>query len=154
MIEVNNVSMRFNMAKEKHESLKEYFLAAVQGKLQFEEFYALRDVSLTVHKGEFHGIIGLNGSGKSTLLKVISGVFKPTAGNVVVHGSIAPLIELGAGFDMDLTARENIYLNGTVLDGTGLTWSMVWICGLCAVIALAVGLFVFRRQQDKFVLHI
>ena len=110
MIEVNNVSMRFNMAKEKHESLKEYFLAAVQGKLQFEEFYALRDVSLTVHKGEFHGIIGLNGSGKSTLLKVISGVFKPTAGNVVVHGSIAPLIELGAGFDMDLTARENIYL--------------------------------------------
>ena len=73
MIEVNNVSMRFNMAKEKHESLKEYFLAAVQGKLQFEEFYALRDVSLTVHKGEFHGIIGLNGSGKSTLLKVISG---------------------------------------------------------------------------------
>ena len=79
MIEVNNVSMRFNMAKEKHESLKEYFLAAVQGKLQFEEFYALRDVSLTVHKGEFHGIIGLNGSGKSTLLKVISGVFKPTA---------------------------------------------------------------------------
>ena len=115
MIEVNNVSMRFNMAKEKHESLKEYFLAAVQGKLQFEEFYALRDVSLTVHKGEFHGIIGLNGSGKSTLLKVISGVFKPTAGNVVVHGSIAPLIELGAGFDMDLTARENIYLNGTVL---------------------------------------
>lgn len=115
MIEVNNVSMRFNMAKEKHESLKEYFLVAVQGKLQFEEFYALRDVSLTVHKGEFHGIIGLNGSGKSTLLKVISGVFKPTAGNVVVHGSIAPLIELGAGFDMDLTARENIYLNGTVL---------------------------------------
>ena len=115
MIEVNNVSMRFNMAKEKHESLKEYFLAAVQGKLQFEEFYALRDVSLTVHKGEFHGIIGLNGSGKSTLLKVISGVFKPTAGNVVVHGSIAPLIELGAGFDMDLTARENIYLNGAIL---------------------------------------
>ena len=115
IISIDHVSMRFNLAKEKHESLKEYFLAAVQGKLQFEEFYALRDVSLTVHKGEFHGIIGLNGSGKSTLLKVISGVFKPTAGNVVVHGSIAPLIELGAGFDMDLTARENIYLNGTVL---------------------------------------
>ncbi len=115
MIEVNNVSMRFNMAKEKHESLKEYFLAAVQGKLQFEEFYALRDVSLKVEKGEFHGLIGLNGSGKSTLLKIISGVFKPTAGSVTVHGSIAPLIELGAGFDMDLTARENIFLNGTVL---------------------------------------
>jgi ABC-2 type transport system ATP-binding protein len=118
MIEVNNVSMRFNMAKEKHESLKEYFLAAVQGRLQFEEFYALRDVSFTVEKGDFYGLIGLNGSGKSTLLKIISGVFKPSTGNTVVHGTIAPLIELGAGFDMDLTARENIYLNGTVLGMT------------------------------------
>ncbi len=114
-IEVQNVSMRFNMAKERYESLKEYFLAAMQGKLQFEEFYALRDVSLSVPKGEFHGLIGLNGSGKSTLLKVISGVYKPTKGTVRVNGAIAPLIELGAGFDMDLTARENIYLNGTVL---------------------------------------
>lgn len=118
MIEVRNVSMRFNMAKEKHESLKEYFLAAVQGKLQFEEFYALRDVSFDVKKGDFYGLIGLNGSGKSTLLKVISGVFKPSQGSTVVHGTIAPLIELGAGFDMDLTARENIYLNGTVLGMT------------------------------------
>ena len=115
MIEVNGVSMRFNMAKEKHESLKEYFLAAIQGKLQFEEVYALRDVSRTVEKGEFHGLIGLNGSGKSTLVTIISGVFKPTTGSVTVNGSIAPLIELGAGFDMDLTARENIFLNGTVL---------------------------------------
>lgn len=118
MIEVNNVSMRFNMAKEKHESLKEYFLAAVQGRLQFEEFYALRDVSFNVEKGDFYGLIGLNGSGKSTLLKIISGVFKPSSGSTVVHGTIAPLIELGAGFDMDLTARENIYLNGTVLGMT------------------------------------
>ena len=118
MIEVRNVSMRFNMAKEKHESLKEYFLAAVQGKLQFEEFYALRDVSFDVEKGDCYGLIGLNGSGKSTLLKVISGVFKPSQGSTVVHGTIAPLIELGAGFDMDLTARENIYLNGTVLGMT------------------------------------
>lgn len=118
MIEVRNVSMRFNMAKEKHESLKEYFLAAVQGKLQFEEFYALRDVSFDVKKGDFYGLIGLNGSGKSTLLKVISGVFKPSQGTTTVHGTIAPLIELGAGFDMDLTARENIYLNGTVLGMT------------------------------------
>ena len=110
MIDVENVSMCFNMAKEKHESLKEYLLAAVRGKLQFEEFYALRDVTMHVEKGEFHGLIGLNGSGK-----VISGVFKPTRGRVSVHGTIAPLIELGAGFDMDLTARENIYLNGTVL---------------------------------------
>lgn len=118
MIEVHNVSMRFNMAKEKHESLKEYFLAAVQGKLQFEEFYALRDVSFDVKKGDFYGLIGLNGSGKSTLLKVISGVFKPSQGTTIVRGTIAPLIELGAGFDMDLTARENIYLNGTVLGMT------------------------------------
>ena len=118
MIEVKNVSMRFNMAKEKHESLKEYFLAAVQGRLQFEEFYALRDVSLTVERGDFYGLVGLNGSGKSTLLKVISGVFKPSAGSVTVRGTIAPLIELGAGFDFDLTARENIFLNGTVLGMT------------------------------------
>ncbi|MEG0911006.1 MAG: ABC transporter ATP-binding protein [Ruthenibacterium sp.] len=118
MITVNNVTMRFNLAQEKHESLKEYFLAAVKGKLHFEEFYALRDISLVVEKGDFYGLVGLNGSGKSTLLKIIAGVFKPTAGNVLVKGTIAPLIELGAGFDMDLTARENIYLNGTVLGFT------------------------------------
>ena len=118
IIEVNHVSMRFNLSKEKHESLKEYFLALAKGKLQFDEFYALRDVSLTVEPGDFYGLVGLNGSGKSTLLKVISGVYKPSQGNVKVSGTIAPLIELGAGFDMDLTARENIYLNGTVLGFT------------------------------------
>ncbi len=115
MIEVNNVSMRFNLSKEKHESLKEFVLAALKGKLQFDEFYALQDVSLQVEKGDFYGLIGLNGSGKSTLLKIIAGVYRPSAGSVTVNGTIAPLIELGAGFDMDLTARENIYLNGTVL---------------------------------------
>ena len=118
IIEVENVSMRFNLSKEKHESLKEYFLAMAKGRLQFDEFYALRDVSLTVEPGDFYGLVGLNGSGKSTLLKVISGVYKPSQGKVKVHGTIAPLIELGAGFDMDLTARENIYLNGTVLGYT------------------------------------
>lgn len=118
MIEVNNVSMRFNLAREKSESLKEYFLQMVKGKLMFDEFYALRNVSFNVKKGDFFGLIGLNGSGKSTLLKVISGVYKPTEGSTRVHGTIAPLIELGAGFDMDLTARENIYLNGTVLGFT------------------------------------
>lgn len=115
MIEINNVSMRFNLAREKSESLKEYFLQMVQGKLQFDEFYALQNVTFNVEKGDFFGLIGLNGSGKSTLLKVISGVYKPTEGTTRVNGTIAPLIELGAGFDMDLTARENIYLNGTVL---------------------------------------
>lgn len=118
MIEINNVSMRFNLAREKSESLKEYFLQMVKGKLMFDEFYALRNVSFNVEKGDFFGLIGLNGSGKSTLLKVISGVYKPTEGSTRVHGTIAPLIELGAGFDMDLTARENIYLNGTVLGFT------------------------------------
>ena len=118
IIQVNDVSMRFNLAKEKSESLKEYFLQIAHGKLKFDEFYALKNVSLTVQPGDFYGLIGLNGSGKSTLLKVISGVYKPTTGNCVVQGTIAPLIELGAGFDMDLTARENIFLNGAVLGFT------------------------------------
>ena len=115
IIKVDNVSMCFNLSTEKHESLKEYLLAMVQGRLQYDEFYALRDVSLDIMPGDFYGLVGLNGSGKSTLLKTIAGVYKPTRGKVTVNGTIAPLIELGAGFDMDLTARENIYLNGTVL---------------------------------------
>ena len=115
IIKVDNVSMCFNLSKEKHESLKEYFLAMVPGRLQYDEFYALKDVSLDIMPGDFYGLVGLNGSGKSTLLKTIAGVYKPSKGKVTVNGTIAPLIELGAGFDMDLTARENIYLNGTVL---------------------------------------
>ncbi len=115
IVKVQDVSMCFNLSSEKHESLKEYFLAMVQGRLQYDEFYALRNVNLEVMPGDFYGFVGLNGSGKSTLLKTIAGVYKPTTGKVRVNGTIAPLIELGAGFDMDLTARENIYLNGTVL---------------------------------------
>ncbi|MEG1754215.1 MAG: ABC transporter ATP-binding protein, partial [Christensenella sp.] len=118
VIEVRNVSMRFNMAKEKVDSIKEWFIRKVKGTLRFEEFYALSDVSLVVEHGDVYGLIGLNGSGKSTLLKVIAGVLKPTTGSCIARGTIAPLIELGAGFDMDLTARENIYLNGTVLGYT------------------------------------
>ncbi len=118
IIEVKNVSMRFNLAKEKSESLKEYFIALIKGKLRFEEFWALKDVSLEVKKGDFYGLLGLNGSGKSTLLKVIAGVYKPAKGTATVNGTIAPLIELGAGFDMDLTGRENIFLNGAVLGFT------------------------------------
>ena len=86
-----------------------------KGSLHFEEFWALKNVSIEIEKGDFYGLVGINGSGKSTLLKTIAGVFKPTEGKVTVNGTIAPLIELGAGFDMDLTARENIYLNGAVL---------------------------------------
>ena len=118
IIKVDNVSMCFNLSTEKHESLKEYLLAMVQGRLQYDEFYALRDVSLDIMPGDFYGLVGLNGSGKSTLLKTIAGVYKPSKGKVTVRGSIAPLIELGAGFDMDLTARENIYLNGALLGYT------------------------------------
>ena len=115
IVEVKNVSMRFNLSKEKVDNLKEYVVKFFKRQLLFDEFYALRNVSFTVKRGEPFAIVGENGCGKSTLLKVISGIFYPTRGSVTVRGSVAPLIELGAGFDMDLTARENIYLNGAVL---------------------------------------
>ncbi len=115
MVKVDNLGICFNLAKERVDSLKEYFLKFTKGSLHFEEFWALKDVSIEIKKGDFYGLVGINGSGKSTLLKTIAGVFKPTEGSVQVNGTIAPLIELGAGFDMDLTARENIYLNGAVL---------------------------------------
>ena len=115
MVKVDNVGIRFNLAKERVDSLKEYFLKFSKGTLHFEEFWALDGVSLEIEKGDFYGLVGINGSGKSTLLKMIAGVFKPTRGSITVNGTIAPLIELGAGFDMDLTARENIFLNGAVL---------------------------------------
>lgn len=115
MVEVDHVYRRFNMAREKVDSLKEFFLRKVRGNLKYDAFYALQDVSLRVERGDVYGLIGLNGSGKSTLLKIIAGVMKPSSGTSTVRGSVAPLIELGAGFDIDLTGRENIYLNGTVL---------------------------------------
>ena len=115
IVSVKNVSMRFNLASEKVDNLKEYFIKLTKNSLKFEEFWALDNVSLDIMPGDFYGLVGLNGSGKSTLLKTIAGVLKPTKGSVDVRGTIAPLIELGAGFDMDLTARENIYLNGAVL---------------------------------------
>ena len=115
MIEVKNVSMMFNRSPEKVDSIKEYFVRLVKHQLMLEEFWALNDVNLTIEKGDSVGIVGLNGSGKSTLLKIVAGVMKPTKGRSKVYGSVAPMIELGAGFDMDLSARENIYLNGAVL---------------------------------------
>lgn len=115
MVEVSNVSMEFNMASEKLNSLKEYFIALIKHKLFFEKFLALNDVSFKVKRGEVFGILGTNGSGKSTILKIIAGVLEPTKGICRVNGNIAPLIELGAGFDMELSARENIYLNGALL---------------------------------------
>lgn len=115
MIKVNDVSMVFNMASETMNNLKEYAIALARHELHFKEFRALDHVSLEVKKGDVFGILGTNGSGKSTLLKIIAGVLEPSEGTCTVNGSIAPLIELGAGFDMELTARENIFLNGALL---------------------------------------
>ena len=118
IIKVDNVSMKFNLSSEKFDSFKEYVIKRIKGQVSIEEFWALTDVSFDVRKGESVGLIGLNGSGKSTMLKTIAGVLKPTKGTVSVTGTIAPLIELGAGFDMDLTARENVFLNGALLGST------------------------------------
>lgn len=114
-VEIKNVSMMFNKSSERIDNIKEYIVRLAKRNIMFEEFWALKDVSFNIKKGEAIGIVGLNGSGKSTLLKIIAQVMKPTKGSIRVNGSIAPLIELGAGFDMDLSARENIFLNGAVL---------------------------------------
>lgn len=114
-IDIENVTVRFNMASEKIDNLKEYVIKLMKHELMFQEFLAIKDFSLKIRPGEAWGFVGTNGAGKSTLLKLISGILEPYKGTVKVQGSIAPLIELGAGFDMNLTARENIFLNGTLL---------------------------------------
>ena len=114
-IEVNNVSMCFNLSKQKVDNIKEYVIRALKRQLFYEEFWALQDISFEVRKGDSVGLVGMNGSGKSTMLKIIAGVLKPTKGSVETTGTIAPMIELGAGFDHDLTARENIFLNGALI---------------------------------------
>ena len=115
IIRIEHVSMMFNIASEQLNSLKEYFIALLRHELHFKKFMALEDINIDVKRGEQYGIVGTNGSGKSTLLKIIAGVLEPSEGSVYIGGTIAPLIELGAGFDMELTARENIYLNGALL---------------------------------------
>jgi ABC-2 type transport system ATP-binding protein len=114
-VKIDHVAMRFNIASEQLNNLKEYFIKLMKRELFFKEFWALQDISLTVNKGDVYGIVGTNGSGKSTLLKIIAGVLEPTKGKCEVNGTIAPLIELGAGFDTELSASENIYLNGALL---------------------------------------
>ena len=115
MVKVDHVSMQFSLSSEKVDSLKEYIIKSLKRQVKKETFFALNDVSFEVERGDSLGLIGLNGSGKSTMLKIIAGVMKPTLGSVSVYGSMAPLIELGAGFDFDLTARENVFLNGAIL---------------------------------------
>lgn len=115
LVKVEDVKIRFNLGKENIAGLKEYFIKMMKKELFFQEFWALKGVSLEIKRGEVFGILGFNGAGKSTLLKVIAGVLKPTEGKVTTLGKIVPLIELGAGFDMELTARENVYLNGAIL---------------------------------------
>ena len=115
VIELKNVSMQFDLNIEKVNSLKEYLIKYLKKELKFEKMWALREIDLKVCEGDVLGIVGFNGAGKSTLLKVISGILKPTTGEVKINGNISPLIELGAGFDMDLTARENVFLNGYIL---------------------------------------
>lgn len=114
-VEVKNVSILFNLNKEKVDNIKEYFVKLVTRKLMFTEFWALKDISFTVNKGERLGILGFNGAGKSTLLKTVAGVLKPTKGTVTVHGVIAPLLELGAGFDSNYSGKENIFLYGATM---------------------------------------
>lgn len=115
MIEVSDVTMRFHMNTDKILSLKEFVTRKLSGKIAYEDFTALDHVSFVVNKGEILGLIGRNGAGKSTLLKVISGILKPTEGTVSVGGNVVPMLELGSGFDMELTGRENIFLNGAIL---------------------------------------
>ena len=115
MVQVDHVGMRFKMTQDRVFSLKEFMMQAATRKLKFNEFWALKDISFTIEKGDVLGIIGRNGAGKSTILKIISGIMKPTQGTVTRGGNIVPMLELGSGFDYDLTGRENVFLNGSIL---------------------------------------
>lgn len=115
MIKANHISVSYRMSHDKIQSIKEYLVALIKRKLSYEEFHALHDVSFEIKKGEVVGIVGNNGAGKSTLLKVISGILRPTKGDVSLGGNVVPMLELGSGFDFDLTGRENIFLNGAIL---------------------------------------
>lgn len=115
IVDVNDVSIMFRLYRENVDSIKEYMIKKLKHQIAYDEFWALQNISFQVGKGEAVALVGKNGCGKSTLLKTIAGVLKPTKGSVKVSGTVAPMIELGAGFDMDLTAKENVFLNGAIL---------------------------------------
>ena len=115
LVEVKDVSMRFRMPTEKIDNVKEFFIKLVQGKLKYDDFWVLKNISFEIHRGESVGILGRNGAGKSTLLKLISGIVEPTSGSIRVRGSIVPLLRLGAGFDPNATGKENVFLNGAMM---------------------------------------
>ena len=118
MLKVNNVTVRYKIANDRVSSLKEFMIKKFKKQISEKEFLALDDVSFTVEKGDVIGVVGRNGAGKSTLLKVVSGIQKPASGNVELGGRVVPMLELGAGFDIELSGRENVYLNGAVLGYT------------------------------------
>ena len=147
-IEVDNVSMKFNLSREKVDSLKDYIFKTIKREIQYNEFWALKNVSFSVEKGDRVGILGLNGAGKSTLLKVISGVFKPTEGHVDKHGKMVPLLELGAGFDPQYTGKEN-YSSGMK---SRLGFSIATVVEPKILIldeVLSVGDAKFRKKSEK-----
>ncbi len=115
MVKVDHVSMNFRINATHTTSMKEWVIAMLRGKLSYQDFFALDDVSFTIEQGDVVGIVGENGSGKSTLLKVISGIYKPTGGSAITFGRVAPMLELGSGFDYEMTGRENIFLNGALM---------------------------------------
>ncbi|MCI9977270.1 ABC transporter ATP-binding protein [Clostridioides difficile] len=115
IVEMNNISMQFKKGREKIDSFKTFVIKKIKGELEYDNFIALKNINLSISRGDVIGFVGLNGSGKSTLLKIVAGVQKPTEGTIKVNGKVSPLLELGAGFDNDLTGRENIYLNGLIL---------------------------------------
>lgn len=115
MIKADDISMRFRLSADRITSMKEYVVQMLTGRLRYKEFWALRHVSFSINKGDVLGVVGLNGAGKSTLLKIISGIMRPTEGSIYVNGNVVPMLELGSGFDLDMTGRENIFLNGAIL---------------------------------------